>query len=261
MGSALLRRFAANKLAASLRVIKPTPLAPDLHPLAEWHSGIDGLPVGYTPDIVVLAVKPQVMPDVIPVYARYSGALFLSIAAGVRLFQLRHMLQGAALLVRAMPNLPSAIGQGMTTVVTDASLPALHHAWTQDLMESLGRALWVTTEDDMDKAGVVAGCGPAFVFAVTEALEQAALSLGLAPDVAALLARQTMVGSGAQLAASDVTPALLREAVTSKGGSTAAGLTVLMRDVGAGEGALQNLFRLTTEASLRRTKELAGGKP
>lgn len=261
MGSALLKRFAVCDVAASQHVIKPTPLSSALSPLASWSANLDALPHDYAPDVVILAVKPQMMPEILPPYGRFRDkALYISIAAGLRLARLRELLGQAHAIVRTMPNLPAAIGQGLTTVVSDITLSDEQRDWTQRLMDSLGKTLWLSSEDEMDKAGALAGCGPAFIFAMTEALEQAALSFGFAPDVAALLARQTVIGSGAQLASCDTAPAALRQAVTSHGGTTAAGLAVLMKDHGAGEGALQNLMRLTTEASLRRVREMADGK-
>jgi pyrroline-5-carboxylate reductase len=212
------------------------------------------VPGDVAPDVVLLAVKPQVMDDVVPAYARFRGsAVFLSIAAGRTIASFEALLGSAAAIVRAMPNTPAAVGRGITVgcpngPVTDAQKRLCHH-----LLEAVGEVAWVDDEALMDAVTAVSGSGPAYVFLLAECLAAAGRDAGLADDLAARLARSTVAGAGELLYRAGEPPEQLRRNVTSPGGTTAAALDVLMADDG-----LAPLLSRAVAAAVKRGRDLAG---
>ncbi len=206
------------------------------------------------PAVMVIAVKPQSMDKVLPAAAAVVGprTVVISVAAGTRLSRLEADL-GAGPLVRVMPNTPAQVGMGMSVCVGNAAVGEAERAIVQDLMDAVGRTAWIGDEALMDAVTAVSGSGPAYVFLVAEVLAKAARAAGLPEDLAHLLARQTVAGAGALLAASPEDPAVLRRNVTSPGGTTAAALEVLM----AADG-VEPLFLRAVEAAARRSRELGG---
>ncbi|MBL8521181.1 MAG: pyrroline-5-carboxylate reductase [Betaproteobacteria bacterium] len=176
-------------------------------------------------DVLVLAVKPQVMAGALaPFRGRLRGQLVLSIAAGVRVADLARWLgapgQPYPHVVRSMPNTPALAGAGMTGLHAPAALGADHRTMAASLLQSVGQVAWFDDEAMLDAVTAVSGSGPAYVFYFIEALEQAALEMGMAEDTARLLARQTFLG-GARLAAESAeSAAALRAKVTSPRGTT-----------------------------------------
>lgn len=211
------------------------------------------IPAGFAPDVVVLATKPQVMADVVPAYARFGSAVFLSIAAGRTLAFFAGLL-GDVAIVRAMPNTPAAVGRGMTVCAANAKVSNNQRAACQDLLEAVGDVAWVEDEGLIDAVTAVSGSGPAYVFLLAEAMEAAGIQAGLPADLSARLARATVSGSGELLRQSTESPAQLRKNVTSPGGTTAAALAVLMAD-GAG---MTELLTKAIQAATDRSRELAG---
>lgn len=251
MGGALLDGWLARGLRpGAVHVMDPAP-EPGL---AARGVRLEGLPPA-DPAVLVLAVKPQMMDAVLPGLAAYGGGgtLILSVAAGTTLARLERAFPGAA-IVRAMPNTPAAIGQGISAIVGNdrAGPQALDLA--QSLMEAVGRVVRLEGEHQMDAVTGLSGSGPAYVFHLIEAMTDAGEAVGLPRAMALELARATVAGAGALAMASDTPPARLRENVTSPGGTTAAGLAVLMDP----ETGLRPLMRATVAAATARGRELAG---
>lgn len=208
------------------------------------------------PAIILAAVKPQVMDDVFPSAARLAGddTLTVSIAAGRTLASFEKMLAQGAAVVRAMPNTPAAIGHGMTVCCANASTTQAQRDNATKLMAAVGEVAWVEDEALMDAVTAVSGSGPAYVFHLAECMAEAGVAAGLAPDLAALLARETVAGAGALLAQSDLSAEVLRRNVTSPGGTTAAALDVLMEN-----DAMKDLFKRAIAAAKSRGAELSKG--
>ena len=204
------------------------------------------------PDILVLAVKPQQLGAVREAFASKPGAprLLLSILAGVETDVLREAFS-ATFTVRAMPNLPVSIGEGVTALYSggrDTSIRTEAAA----LVRSLGQIEWIDDETLFDAVTALSGCGPGFLFRFIEAMAEAGEALGLPADQALRLATATIKGSALLAAASDESPAILADRVASPGGSTREGLNIL--DAG---NALKALMRSTLAASAKRNAELA----
>jgi pyrroline-5-carboxylate reductase len=217
-------------------------------------TGYTELTRDFTPDVVLFAVKPQVMKDVVPDYRRYvwPETVFLSIAAGTPIEAFERMLGAEARIVRAMPNTPSAIGQGMLVACPNALVGDGQRRLCQELLSAVGKVSWIEDEKLMDAVTGVSGSGPAYVFYFIECLTEAGVSQGLSRELASELALQTVAGAGALAARAERDVAELRRDVTSPQGTTAAGLDVLMAD-----GGLAPLLRRTVAAAAERSKELS----
>jgi pyrroline-5-carboxylate reductase len=204
---------------------------------------------------LVIAVKPQVAAAVVPTYRGLAGpgTVAVSIMAGQTLDTLAGLLTPGAAIVRAMPNTPAAIGRGIAVAVANARVAAAQRDLAHRLLAAVGGVEWVTDETLMDAVTAVSGSGPAYVFLLAEALAKAGVAAGLAPDLAAKLARETVAGSGELLHRSDLDAAVLRQNVTSPGGTTEAALDVLMSRDG-----LMALMEKAVMAATRRSRELAG---
>jgi pyrroline-5-carboxylate reductase len=206
------------------------------------------------PAVIVAAVKPQMMDSVFPALAKLAGpkTVVLSIAAGKSIASFERHLSAGAAVVRAMPNTPSAIGRGITGAVGNAHVSDAQKTLCDDLLGAVGAVVWVRDEAQIDAVTAVSGSGPAYVFYFTECLAKAGVAAGLDAELALQLARATVSGSGELLYRSDLDPAILRQNVTSPGGTTAAALAVLMRD----EAGLQKLMTDAVLAALKRAREL-----
>jgi pyrroline-5-carboxylate reductase len=214
----------------------------------------EAVPAEFAPAAVVLAVKPQEAARVLPAHARHApGAVFLSIMAGRTLGGMRALLGEAAAVVRAMPNTPAAVRQGVTVACAGPGVDAGQRALCDGLLAAIGAVAWVEDEALLDPVTAVSGSGPAYVFLLAELLERAAIEQGLPADLARLLARRTVSGSGALLAASEEDAAALRRAVTSPKGTTERALSVLMA-----EDAWPRAISAAVAAAAARSRELAG---
>jgi len=256
MGRAMLEGWLAAKPTLNAYVVEPSDELRDRAAAlgAAAVSAPADLPAGMSPDLAFLAVKPQIMPSVLPDYAGFGGATFVSIAAGTTVATLRAGLGPDAAVNRCMPNTPAAIGAGMmvcwgTDNVTDAA-----KALTSDLLTASGEVAWIDDEALMDAVTAVSGSGPAYIFHFIEALTAAAVKAGLPEKLSKTLAMQTVMGAGRLATESDTPAGTLREQVTSPGGTTAAGLSVL-RDTGR----LEALLTETVEAARARGEELGKG--
>jgi len=210
-------------------------------------AGLDAIP---PQAIVLLAVKPQLLPDAAPALRAQlgDGHVVVSIAAGITLATLRTLLGTAPALVRAMPNTPVAVGKGMTAAVAEGTLDPASVATLETLFGETGAFLWLDAEDQLDAVTAISGSGPAYFFRFAEALAAAGAAQGLPEPVAYELARATLAGAGA-LAGPGTVLAQLRTEVTSPGGTTAAALGVL-------EG-VDPLASGAVGAAIRRAGELA----
>lgn len=224
---------------------------------AELGAGVGpdaaALPDGISPKLVIFAVKPQVMRDVVPAYRRFvdGDTTYLSIAAGTRVAVFEDILGGAAAIVRCMPNTPAAIGKGMMVTFANAQVSEDAQAFVADLMSASGAVASIDSEDLMDAVTAVSGSGPAYIFHFIESLTAAGEAAGLPPETARLLAIQTVYGAACLARESSETPTRLREQVTSPNGTTAAALGVLM-----GEDRLKALLTDAVEAARKRGVEL-----
>ena len=192
-------------------------------------DSVGAVPAQFAPEAVIIAVKPQLAAAVLPGMGyRFPDALFLSIMAGQTVASLRQG-SGASAWVRAMPNLPASIGRGVTGAFASSAVTASQHKLADRLLAAVGRVTWLADEALLDAVTAVSGSGPAYVFLLAEALEAAGIKAGLPAATARLLARETVVGAGALLVASEDEARTMREAVTSKAGTTERALSVLMR--------------------------------
>jgi pyrroline-5-carboxylate reductase len=255
MGGALLQGWRQRAIASHVTIVEPGPAAAALAAAATTVlADAAAIAADLRPDVVVFAVKPQAMSEIVPPYRRFAetGCVFLSIAAGKTLSYFARQLGGEAAMVRAMPNTPAAIGRGITVACASAAVGAGQRDLCDRLLAAAGDVGWVDDEALIDAVTAVSGSGPAYVFLMIECLAAAGVEAGLPADLAMRLARATVAGSGELAWRSDEPAALLRQNVTSPGGTTRAALDVLMAPDG-----LQALMTRAVLAAARRSRELA----
>ncbi len=255
MGGGLLNGWLRLGLdPRQLAVLEPQPL-PQLAGLVSRGLRLNPDPAMLRQaDVVVVAIKPQAAGEALGALAPYisSSAVIISIMAGRTLRFLAGTFPKTKALVRAMPNLPAAIGRGITVAVA-ANTDAAQRQLAQTLLGATGAVEWVEDESLMDAVTALSGSGPAYIFLLAEALAQAGAAVGLPAKLADKLARETVAGAGELLHRSGQDAAALRQNVTSPGGTTAAALAVLMRPNG-----LVQLMSEAIAAATARSRELAG---
>ncbi len=252
MGGALLSGWLARGVRPmDVWVVEPGALSPP--PGVRITSTVEQIASDFIPDVVILAVKPQVMGTVAPLYAKYHPAIFLSIAAGKPLAFFASLLGSKCAIVRAMPNTPAAVQAGITVCVANENVPDAGRQLCQTLLEAVGEVAWIADETLMDAVTAVSGSGPAYVFLLAETLAAAGEAAGLPADLSARLARATVIGAGKLLGGSEQSSEQLRVNVTSPGGTTAAALGVLMEE----PGGMTALMKRAVVAATRRGRELA----
>jgi len=246
MAGAMLTRW----LATGMDPAKVTIIDPALPTFAAVRA-VAELPDEAPPAMLMLGVKPQMLGDVVPIVARAVGSdtVLLSILAGTRHATLIEAFPQAAHVVRVMPNLPVAIGEGAVAL----HAPGVDRATLTALMDPLGLVEWIDDEALFDAVTALSGSGPAFLYRFAQALSEGGAALGLAPEVADRLARATVAGAAALAKASPDPLGVLADRVASKGGSTRVGLEVL-----DAEGAMNRLVEAALTAAVRRNRELAG---
>jgi len=256
MGSALLAGWLEGGLdPKAVIVVDPAPPRDSASLLAEAGIAAHAVPPpGVEARVVVLAVKPQIMAEALPGLRSLVGkeTTVLSIAAGTTLASLEAGL-GPAAIVRSIPNTPAQVGRGITAAVANPRVNDEGKALVDRLLGVVGEVVWVTDEALIDAVTAVSGSGPAYVFLLTECLAEAAVELGLSPEIAACLARATVEGAAELMHRSDLSPAELRRNVTSPGGTTAAALAILMAEDG-----MAALMKAAVAAARRRSEELSG---
>lgn len=259
MGSALLAGWLARGLDPRDVIVQEPAPSPDAARLMQAH-GIavvaDIAQLATPPAVIVAAVKPQSIDDVLLSLANFAGpdTVVLSIAAGKSLASFERCLPANAAVVRAMPNTPAAIGRGVSGAVANRHVKADQKALCDALLSAVGEVVWLDDETLIDAVTAVSGSGPAYVFLLAECLADAGVAAGLDVATARRLARATVSGAGELLHRSSDDAATLRENVTSPGGTTAAALSVLMRD----DGGLKSLMQAAVAAAKKRGRELGG---
>lgn len=254
MGGALLEGWLAAGLpAAQVAVRDPSPPKEMTDLLAARKIPLNENPKGEAAAIVI-AVKPQVAPDVLPQLSPFAGTgtVVVSVMAGRTISFLESAFPSSA-VIRTIPNTPAAIGRGITVAVPNKHANEKSRALADALLRSTGPVEWIDDEALMDAATAVSGSGPAYVFLLAETLARAGEKAGLPKALAAKLARETVSGAGELLYRSDLDASKLRENVTSPNGTTAAALKILM-----GEGGFDDLLEEAVAAATKRGKELAG---
>ncbi|NRB03815.1 MAG: pyrroline-5-carboxylate reductase [Rhodobacteraceae bacterium] len=209
-----------------------------------------------TPAIVLVAVKPQMMAEALPNMAALGGGetVFISVAAGTPISFFEETLGADTPVVRAMPNTPAAVGQGITAIVGNTrGHSALDEA--ELLLSAVGEVVRLEAESQIDAVTGVSGSGPAYVFHLIETLAAGGVAQGLAPDLAMKLAKATVAGAGALAQQAEEDPAQLRVNVTSPNGTTQAALEVLMDETAGFPALLPRAVAAATD----RSKELARG--
>ena len=256
MGGAMLEGFLANGMKpAGVTVLDPRP-SDDMMRLCT-ERGIALNPVKPdSPEVLLLAIKPQLLDDAA---AQVNGILgpqtvVVSVIAGKTIGDLKARLPAATAIIRAMPNLPASVGRGATGAAGNREVNETQRRAADALLRCVGIVEWLESEDLIDAVTALSGSGPAYVFHMVECMAEAGRNAGLPADLAENLARATVTGAGELLFRSELSPATLRQNVTSPGGTTAAALEILMAD----PGGLKALMRDAVAAAKRRAGELSG---
>ncbi|MEP4036243.1 MULTISPECIES: pyrroline-5-carboxylate reductase [unclassified Pseudophaeobacter] len=253
MGSAMLAGWLEGGLpASSVWVLDPHP--------SEWlratgvHINVD-LPAA--PALVLIAVKPQMMGAALPkLQALGNGeTLFVSVAAGTSIASFEAILGAQTPIVRAMPNTPAAIGQGITAMIGNAHASGADLDMAEELLKAIGQTVRLENEAQIDAVTGVSGSGPAYVFHLIETLAAAGEAQGLPEDLAMKLAKATVAGAGALANVAEENPSQLRVNVTSPNGTTQAALEVLMQE----DTGFPDLLNRAVAAATNRSKELSRG--
>ncbi|MEX1200714.1 MAG: pyrroline-5-carboxylate reductase [Methylophaga sp.] len=204
-------------------------------------------------EVIVLAIKPQQMQDVVKALSAVwpDNAVLISIAAGIRLGDLdRWLQQPAAAIVRAMPNTPSLVQAGATALFANGQVNKQQREQAEGILRAVGLAIWLDDETKMDAVTALSGSGPAYFFLVMEAMENAAIELGLPQETARLLCLETAFGAAKMALESGVPANQLRQQVTSPGGTTERAIHELE------DGGLHGLFENALVAAALRAREL-----
>lgn len=253
MGSAMLAGWLARGLpASSVWVIDPYP--------SDWLQG-QGVHLNAVlpaaPAIVLVAVKPQMMADALPTLQMMGNGttLFVSVAAGTTIAYFEQTLGARTPIVRAMPNTPAAISQGITAIVANEAAGSAALDEAEVLLSAVGDVVRLDKEAQIDAVTGVSGSGPAYVFHMIETMAAAGEAQGLSAELSLQLATATVAGAGALAMQSDETPSQLRVNVTSPNGTTQAALEVLMNE----ENGFPALLKRAVKAAADRSRELAGG--
>ena len=259
MGGALIESWLKKKTTQPSNIVLVEPNIErakyfrDIYTLYTFETP-EAINAGLGEAIILFAVKPQMMDEVVPLYKPLiqPGRLILSIAAGTPISYFEDRLGANTAVVRAMPNTPASIGRGITVLCANTHVTAEQRERCEILIGAVGQVEWIEDESLMDAVTAVSGSGPAYVFLLIEALAQAGISAGLAVDLANRLALTTVVGAGALAEQAEDSPTVLRQNVASPGGTTAAALEVLMADNG-----LEQLMARAVTAAKERGRELA----
>ncbi len=251
MGKALLEGWMAKGVRPdAVWVQDPAP--------SDWLTSQAAIHVNQTPPenpaVLVIATKPQILDQALPGLAPFGGGstVVISIAAGAPISLFEATFGAETPIVRVMPNLPASIGVGASALFASGATNPDQTALVRTMFEAVGSVVELEEEHLLHAVTGLSGSGPAYVFALAEAMAQAGVEAGLPPELAKILAAQTVSGAGEMLRAPDADAAALRVAVTSKGGTTAAGLVEFMAEDGIGP-----LTRKTVDAAKRRSIELS----
>ncbi|MBI3418522.1 MAG: pyrroline-5-carboxylate reductase [Proteobacteria bacterium] len=253
MGSAMLVPWLEKKAARKIWVIEP-----NRNPLHEargatFCASARELPTAFDPEVIVVAVKPQGLEQVLADYKKYAGrSLFLTIAAGQKLATYEKVLGAETRLVRAMPNLAAKVREAVILLVGGKNASPDDRKRAEYLFSQLGKTFWVNDEDLIDVGTVLSGCGPAYFYLLAHVMAESGAALGLEPELAQNLARQTLIGSAAFAQEATASLETLYQSVAVKGGMTEAAVTVLQENQG-----LQNLMKKALDAAVERGRKLS----
>ncbi len=259
MGEAMLGGLLKRQLVEPEQIVATAPRAERRAELESRYPGIrataDNSEAAQWAQALLIGVKPQSLPKLVPDLhgALHSGALVISLLAGVPIRQFREGLDHPA-IVRSMPNTPAQIGEGMTVWTASAEVTETQRGWARTILGASGHELYVTDENYLDMATALNGTGPAYIFMMLEAMVDAGVHLGLPRYMAESLAQQTMLGAVRYAIQSGKHAAELRNGVTSPGGTTAAALYELER------GGLRTVMSDAMWAAYRRSNELGKSK-
>jgi pyrroline-5-carboxylate reductase len=254
MGGALLEGWLAHGLDPRHIAVRDPAPPPEIAKLLSGHKiARDPDPKTFSPDAIVLALKPQIAAEAAPQLAPFvkANTVVVSIMAGRTIASLEKTFPSAA-IVRGMPNTPASIGRGITVAVANKRADAAKKTLANDLLSAVGAVEWVEDENLIDAVTAVSGSGPAYVFLLAESLAKAGVAAGLPAELAVKLARETVAGAGELLHRSKLDAAKLRENVTSPGGTTAAALEILM-----GKEGFEALLAKAIAAATKRSRDLA----
>lgn len=225
MGKALLEGWIANGINPdAVYVQDPFP--------SDWLKSQPGLQINkdlpVSPAVIIIAVKPQILGDILSVLKRTISdeTIVISIAAGAQVDLFEEAFGSRTAIIRAMPNLPASVGAGITVLYANQAASNSVELATE-LFQAVGKVVQIDNENMLHAVTGLSGSGPAYIFAVTEAMTEAGVNMGLPRELAQVLACSTISGAGKMLGQDDADPSALREAVTSKGGTTQAGLDAL----------------------------------
>jgi len=251
MGSAMLAGWLEHGLPASaVWVIDPNP--------SDWLKAPDvniNTPLPEAPAVVLVAVKPQMMGKALPAIKALGGgdSLFISVAAGTSIATFESVLGAGTPIVRAMPNTPAAIRQGITALIGNTNASEADVALAENMLSAIGETVLLENEGQMDAVTGLSGSGTAYVFHLIETLAAAGQAQGLSHELAMKLAKSTVAGAGALAMAADEDPSQLRVNVTSPNGTTQAALEVLMHE----EEGFPDLLQRAVKAATDRSRELS----
>lgn len=259
MGTAMLRGWLSSGIENRVYILDPAGIPEDLqdyvpNPVSFFTDPAKFVSAAPAADIFIIAVKPQIMGDVCRSIAKAvpRGALVLSIAAGQTIAAFERCFGTEQPVVRAMPNTPASIGEGISVAAANGNVSEAQKAQADAVLKSIGKTEWVDDESLLDAVTAVSGSGPAYVFLLIEVMAEAGRKAGLPGDLAMRLARQTVIGAGALARKETALPvSSLRQNVTSPGGTTEAALRVLMG------GPMQRMFDEAIAAATARGKELS----
>jgi pyrroline-5-carboxylate reductase len=258
MGEAMLSGWLERGIAPSdITIVEPNEETADKLRVkygVHIHTEPKNITPNNPPDFVIFAVKPQMMDQVAPKYAHFTGpnTTFLSIAAGKPVSYFQKHLGDDAIIIRAMPNTPAAIRCGITVAYPNAHVSDAQRMACDRLLKSVGNVEWVDDEGMIDAVTALSGGGPAYVFLLVEVMAEAGKKAGLPDVLAERLARETVSGAGELLRQSSEDPEMLRINVTSPAGTTAEALAVLMADDG-----MEPMMIKAIAAAKKRSEELA----
>ena len=256
MGGALVNGWIAQDIDPNkIHIVEPDPnqvMALDCETLNVYQSPKE-ISNNFYPDIILFAIKPQIMDKVVPEYGRFKEkSTYISIAAGKNIAFFESLLGSDSSIIRTMPNTPASIGEGITIACGNKNTSQKCKNYFFYLFEAVGQTEWINDENLMDAVTAISGSGPAYVFLLAETLANAGESAGLSKNMAQKLSIQTIIGSSSMLKSSHQNPSVLRNNVTSPGGTTEAALSILMNEKG-----LNSLICEAVETAIKRSKALS----
>ncbi|MAF97765.1 MAG: pyrroline-5-carboxylate reductase [Micavibrio sp.] len=253
MGGALLKSWInAPEIKAQFSIIKPS--APSINSVEYFPSPLNAKQSLQKTDLLIIAVKPQMIKDALTPALPFikEQTTLLSIAAGTSIATLEKFFEHNQPIIRTMPNTPSAIGKGITALMTNPYVSEPHKKLAEQLAKTAGEYIWLEDESLFDPVTALAGSGPAYLFHMIEIMSHAGENIGLPQELAVKLARQTIIGASALAEQeNELSAGTLRQNVTSPGGTTAAALNILM------DGRWQEIFNEALEAAKQRSIELS----